>query len=255
MATSALRTRDEDPRTSDYFDGIHYPSCDDQPMAENTAQWASILHTGNALRCWYMHDPNVMVVGNVFIYPERGNPQNNIVPDILVALGVPNLPPRTSYKVWVEGKPPDFVLEIAAPKAWQADRGWKKAAYAKMGVPEYWLFDPLGEFFDPRLEGYRLERGSYVPLAPLDHPELILWSNVLGLLLRPDDDHVRFDDPTTGERSYTLSELKALREELEAVREGEAAECRLEAAERREAEARAVELKALNRRLRSQSAA
>ena len=65
--------------------------------------------------------------------------------------------------------------------------------------------------------------------------------------------------PSSARRSAvwrsTLSELKALREELEAVREGEAAGHRLEAAERREAEARAVELKALNRQLRSQSAA
>jgi hypothetical protein len=33
-------------------------------------------------------------------------------------------------------------------------------------VAEYFLFDPLGECLDPRLQGFRLEGGEYVELEP-----------------------------------------------------------------------------------------
>ena len=230
----------DDPRTSDFVDGIHYPSCDGKPMSENAAQWWSVQDDGGVLRCRYAHDPDVLVVGDLLVYPKQGQPKINVAPDLLVALGVPRLPPRSSYKVWVEGKAPDFVMEVASPSTWEADRGPKKALYAEMGVREYWLFDPKGDFFDPPLEGYRLVRGNYRPLTPLPRQELVLPSEVLGLELRPDVGHVRFHDPATGRDLRTFSEEKAVR--------------RREAAARRKAEARVAELEAENRRLRSQSA-
>ena len=222
----------DDPRTSDFVDGIHYPGCDGKPMSENVAQWRSLQNDGSVLMCRYEHDPNVLVAGDVLVYPKQGQPKINVAPDLLVALGVPKLPHRSSYKVWVEGKVPDFVMEVASPGTWEADRGPKKALYAEVGVREYWLFDPTGDFFDPPLEGYRLVHGNYVALGPLPRQELVLPSKVLGLELRPDAGHVRFHDPAAGEDLHTLPEEKAAR---------------------RKAEARVAELEAENRRLRSQS--
>ena len=46
-----------DPRTSDFVDGIHYPSSDGKPMAENVAQWRSVLRDGSVLECRYEDDP------------------------------------------------------------------------------------------------------------------------------------------------------------------------------------------------------
>ena len=252
LARSAVNG--DDPRTSDFVDGIHYPSCDGKPMSENAAQWWSVQDDGGVLRCRYEHDPNVLVVGDVLIYPKQGQPKINVAPDILVAFGVPKLPPRSSYKVWVEGKAPDFVMEVASASTWKSDRGPKKALYAEMGVREYWLFDPMGDFFDPPLEGYRLVRGTYRPLTPLRRPEFVLPSKVLGLELRPDAGHVRFHDPATGRDLRTFSEEKAARKREAAGRRREAAARRREAAARRKAEARVAELEAENRRLRSQSA-
>ena len=172
---------------------------------------------GSVLMCRYEHDPNVLVAGDVLVHPKRGQPRVNVAPDLLVALGVPKLPHRSSYKVWVEGKAPDFVMEVASPGTWEADRGPKKALYAEMGVREYWLFDPTGDFFDPPLEGYRLVRGNYAPLMPLPRQELVLPSKVLGLELRPDAGHVRFHDPAIGEDVRTPMEDKARVAELEAL--------------------------------------
>ena len=227
-----------DPRASDFAGGVYYPSSDGKPMSENVAQWKAVLADGAVLDCRYEDDPNVMVAGNVLVYPRRGNPCESVVPDLLVAFGVPKLPHRSSYKVWVEGKAPDFVMEVASPSTWQEDRGLKRDVYAAMGVREYWLFDPTSEFFDPPLEGYRLASGEYVPVnACCAAPDSMLPSEVLGLRLRPDDGHVRFRDPATGEDLRTLSE--------------EAAERRREVAERRKAEAKVAELEALVRQLRS----
>lgn len=56
-----------------------------------------------------------------------------------------------------------------------------------LGVQEYFLFDPTGEYFDPILQGYRLVEENYQPLAPLldsTAPLLGLWSEVLSLELR-----------------------------------------------------------------------
>ena len=230
-----------DPRASDIVDGIYYPSSDGKPMAENVAQWRSVLADGSVLLGRYEDDPNVMVAGDVLVYPERGNPRKSVVPDLLVAFGVPKLPHRPSYKVWVEGKAPDLVMEVGSPGTWEADKGPKKEIYAGMGVREYWLFDPTGELFDPPLLGFRLKRGKYVPLAACrGRSELVLASAVLQLELRPDNGHVRFHDPATGEDLPTPLE--------------DAAERRREAAARRKAEAKVAELEALVRQLRSRPA-
>ena len=239
MTAPSLRTSPRsvrngaDPRTLDIVDGVHYPSSDGKPMAENTAQWQALLVHGAVLDCRYRDDPDVLVAGDVLVYPQRGDPSRSVAPDVLVAFGVPKRPHRPSYKVWVEGKAPDFVMEVASPGTWKADRGWKRQAYAAMGVREYWLFDPTGEFFDPPLEGYRLERGGYVPVGACGGtPGLVLPSEALGLRLRPDDGYVRFHDPVTGEDLRTPAE---------------------EAAERRRAEAKIAELETLVRQLRNQS--
>ena len=235
----------EDPRTSDYFDGVYYPSSDGRPMAENVAQWKSVVTDGGVLDCHYEDDAEVMVAGDVAIYPIRGNPRISVAPDLLVAFGVPKLPHRRSYKVWVEGKAPDFVMEVASPNTWKEDRGRKWQRYLSMGVREYWLFDPTGEFFDPPLEGYRSSGGEFVPIERTERaeqaepaPRLELPSDVLGLRLRPDDGHVRFHNPATGQDLRTHSEEIAAR--------------RHETTLRRQAEAKAAELEALVRQLQSQ---
>ena len=226
----------EDPRCEEVFEGIRYPSSDGLPMSDNEWQSKGIHAAYGSLDVHFQHDPNVYVVADILVYPTQGE-SRRIGPDILVAKGVPKLPKRSSYKVWLEGKPPDFVLEIASPSTWRDDRGWKARFYAEMGVAEYWLFDAKGDLFQPPLEGHRLESGVYRPLpARASSAGRVLKSAVLGLELRADGELLRFRDPATGE------DLRTHREEATARRE--------EATARHAAEARVAELEALVRELR-----
>ena len=218
-----------DPRCEEVFDGIRYPSSDGLPMSDNEWQSKGIHAAYGSLDVHFQDDPNVYVVADILVYPTRGE-SRRIGPDILVAKGVPKLPKRSSYKVWLEGKPPDFVLEVASPSTWRDDRGWKARFYAEMGVAEYWLFDAKGDLFQPPLEGHRLESGVYRPLpAHTSSAGRVLKSEVLGLELRAEGELLRFHDPATGE------DLRTHREEATA---------------RHAAEARVAELEALVRELR-----
>jgi Uma2 family endonuclease len=59
--------------------------------------------------------------------------------------------------------PPDLAVEVLSRSTEARDRGWKMAAYARFGVPEYWIVDPVAN----SLEIYRLDSGGYVLDASL----------------------------------------------------------------------------------------
>ena len=67
------------------------------------------------------------VSGDLLIYYEEGNPRVSVAPDVFVVFGVEDRM-RMNYKVWEEGKGPDFVLEVASPRTWREDVGRKRDA-------------------------------------------------------------------------------------------------------------------------------
>ena len=191
---------------------------------------------------------------DILVYPEEGNPRNRIAPDVLVAFGV-GTHSRSSYLVWEEGKPPDWVLEVASPSTASKDLDFKRRAYAAMGVPEYWLFDPKGDVFpagQPQLQGLALSGGGYARLAPrLADGLAMIRSRVLGLDLRVEGEFIRMRDPATRKDILHQGEFKVLAEREAARRKGaearaerEAERAQREAAERLVAQARVAELEA-----------
>ncbi len=61
-------------------------------------------------------------------------------------------------KDWVRGAP-DIVLEILSSSTESNDRGPKLKAYARFGVPEYWIVDPE----ERAIEVYLLGKEGYEP--------------------------------------------------------------------------------------------
>ena len=197
---------------------IDYPSSDGKPLAENDLQARAILYAFGALRVRYRERrSDVYVSADLLIYYEEGNPRVSVAPDVFVVFGVEDHP-RMSYKVWEEGKGPDFVLEVASPNTWEEDVERKPDIYAGLGVREYFLFDPRSEYLSPRLQGYRLVDGTYERLTAVESIDrtLTLHSEVLGLELRAKGEEMRFRDPATGETLLSYGEEHAARRAAEA---------------------------------------
>ena len=223
---------------------VDYPSSDGKPLAENDAQLHAILYAVSALRVYFAARADVYVSGDLLIYYEEGNPRVAVAPDAFVVFGVEDRV-RMNYKVWEEGKGPAFVLEVASWSTWREDVGRKLGVYAELGVTEYFLYDPRGEYLAPRLQGHRLVGGGYegqVSVESIDRT-LTLRSETLGLELRAKGGELRFHDPATGRNLLSHHE-----EHL--ARRKEAAACQEETAARRTAEARVAELEALLRQKR-----
>ena len=212
-------------------------------MAENDAQRDAIMYGIGALTLHFRDRPDVYVSGDLLIYYEEGNPRVSIAPDVFVVFGVEDRR-RPNYKLWEERRAPAFVLEVASPSTWRDDLGRKRSVYARLGVREYWQYDPDGEHLPARLQGERLTRSGYVrqPVETMPDGTLALYSDTLGLELRAAPGReMRFRDPATGD------DLRSHDEEADAR---QAAETRAAAAETRAAaaEARAAELEAHLRR-------
>jgi len=229
---------------------IDYPTSDGKRLAENDPQLHAIHYAFGALRMRYDDRPDVYVSADLLIYYKEGNPRVSVAPDVFVVFGVEDRM-RGNYKVWEEGKGPDFVLEVASPNTWREDVERKPGIYAGLGVREYFLFDPMGEHFTPRLQGYRLVEGRYERLRAVESIDrtLTLSSEVLGLELRAKGEEMRFHDPATDETLLSYVEEHAARREETAARQAaelragrETAARREEAAVRRAAEARVAEL-------------
>ena len=228
---------------------IDYPSSDGQPMAENDAQRSAIIYGIGALARHFKSRQDVYVSGDLLIYYREGNPRLSVAPDVFVVFGVAKRE-RPNYKLWEEGRAPAFVLEVASPSTWRDDLGRKRSLYARLGVREYWQYDPTGEHLPARLQGERLTPSGYVrqPAATARDGTLTLRSRTLGLELRAAPGReMRFRDPATGcdllshdeEAEARQAEAEARRTEAEA-RRAEAEARRAEAEARRAAETRAA---------------
>ena len=122
-------------------------------------------------------------------------------PDLVIAFGVSPEDYRASngYIVSEQGKPPDFVMEVASPSTAEVDTGDKRDYYAGLGIPEYWRFDETVEHHGARLAGEILEGGDYqqVPIDEVVPGVVQGYSPVLNLIIRWDHGRLVWVDPAT----------------------------------------------------------
>ena len=167
---------------------VHYPESDGKPMGETDVHRdAMIRHIG--LLQHLFRGQRVYVSWDLHVYYEQGNPKKFIVPDAFVAKGV-NSKKRRIYKIWIEGKAPNAIIETTSRKTQRKDTLDKPALYAKLGVKEYFLFDPEQEYLEPPLQGHRLASDGYHPIVPDETGALV--SEQLGLRLRLEDAVIQF---------------------------------------------------------------
>ena len=211
-----------------------YPYSDGRVLMEADPHANAIVEMRNKLRRHFADAGNIYVAGSMAVYFREGDPQAVVAPDVFVVLGVEKRD-RRSYKLWDEGGvAPAWVIEVASPSTRRLDATSKLGTYERMGVSEYWRFDPEGRQIRQGLEGWRLEGLKYGPVAVRRQAggARSYWSEVLGLELRAEGRLLRFRDPRTGQ------DLKTHAEAHDAL---DNAECRAKNAERRvdeESEAR-----------------
>ena len=147
-----------------------YPVRDGNPMAETPIHWRATVDAAMALEFFFEERSDVYVGCDMLMYYQEGDVNGNVVPDVWVAFGVPKLPERNNWLIWLEGKGPDFVLEITSENTELEDEGRKKRIYEALGVREYWQFDPEGDYLDPILNGRGLgPDGKYRDLVLKEH--------------------------------------------------------------------------------------
>jgi Uma2 family endonuclease len=177
---------------------IVYPTSDGKPLAETYDHLYAILVTLEVLR-QYLAGQEATVLANQFLYYAQGFPKLRVAPDVMVIFGVaPG--GRDSYKLWEEGQAPSVVFEMTSKGTQQEDQAIKRHLYAQIGVEEYWLFDPKGEWLESPLMGFRLVQNEYVPIADLR-------SEVLGLQLAVEGKLIAFTELATGRRLLAPAEL------------------------------------------------
>ena len=206
-------------------DDTEYPESDGQPMAETELHRDLMIDSILTLKARFQDLLAVCVSGNMFMYYAIGDASRSVSPDVFVTFGIERKQ-RRIYRVWEEGKPPDFVLEFSSKRTVSNDLGAKKNLYAEvLGVREYFLYDAERKYLPTPLMGFRLVGTEYVPILP--EPDGKVFAETLGLSLGLRGDGFGFYEPIAGrwletpmdEAAARAEEAAALAERLEAEAE------------------------------------
>lgn len=228
---------------------IVYPESDNQPMAETEAHRDEMIDLVQALQYHYRDQDDVYVGGNLFLYYEEGNLQAVVAPDVFVVHGVPKLvvrggveEKRRTFQLWQEGRAPSMVIEVTSEHTGREGHRPQEGQVRELGGRGVFLWDPLGGYLKPRLQGFRLLSGAYRSMALTADGSLL--SRTTGLTLAVEGNHLRLLVTATGEP------LLADRERAAAAQQW----AEEEAAARRQAERQAESLRAELARVRAELA-
>ena len=190
------------------YDDEGYP-CESRNVTESSTHDDLLNYFRNSAFALLADQDDAMVQERLLILFEQGNPRAAVEPDITIALGV-GRHHRNSYKIWVEGQPPDLVVEGLSENTWRRDVDIKPALYSDLGVREFWQIDPLGRLAQP-ITGYRLHRGVYRPIPATAAGAYS--SDVLHAELSYDRVEMKIRSMATGERIPPLQEALQMRNE------------------------------------------
>ena len=205
-----------------------YPETDGKPMAASDFHLEILIQLLQTLKAHFAQMPDVYVSGDILTYYTEGDPRAVIAPDVLISYGI-GQKQRHIYKVWEEGKPPDFVIEFSSKTTYQNDLTGKMTIYAALGIPNYFLYDAEALYLPSSLMGFRLVEGLYLPITP--SADGGIHSDVLGLDFHIRDTRLAVYDPVGKEWLRTPAEQNATRAENAEARAEQEASARQKAEE------------------------
>lgn len=223
MATGSV-TATPIPRHAPPRAAVYYPESDGKPMAETDLHRQVMMDVISMLERWFGdRREDVYISGNILVYYIEGDPRRSVSPDALVIKGVRSFQ-REVVKLWEEGRAPQVVFEITSRSTRREDLGRKRRLYAQLGVREYYMYDPLGEYLEPRLQAWVLAddptNGHAYREMPLLTEEPGYFSPELGLEVRlRRDGSLGLRDPEAGQWLETIAELHTARQQAETARQ------------------------------------
>lgn len=162
---------------------------------------------------WLLRRQVCAVHENYNFYRTTDEHERPLVPDIAIIKGIPRSHTR-SYRVGISGPPPQVVFEFASEETWRKDLLNKPGAYQRMGVEEYYAYDPnwpalpFSRRRGQRLFGWQRDRKTGVLREmPLDSDGR-LWSPFLQSYLVPDGELLSLTDRFGNSRLTQAEEEK-----------------------------------------------
>lgn len=204
------------------------------PIVDSHEQQRTFRYAGNVLHAHFADREDVTVGVDLGMYylPEdvRGGvligggwqqtPAHYtplVVPDVLVAFGVPRRRYGGSYQTWNAGKVPDFVMEVASTSTWREDYGRKRDLYERLGIQEYFIYDARDGH--QRLTAWRANAmGDYDEVLPAMHEGLGpgIRSELVGLVAFVEESgDFGWWDPIRRERQRDYEEERYARKQAE----------------------------------------
>ena len=205
---------------------IFYPSEDGEPLAETSVHADAIMATVAVLRNYLAEKfaaRSPVVLADQFLYYAQGFPRLRVAPDVMVIFDIAQKP-YDNYKIWETGKIPSVIFEMTSESTQAHDQTKKQELYESIGVLEYWLFDPKGEWIPEKLRGYRRQAN-----LPAKAEDLLVYeaiadglSQVLELRLEVAGSLINFYRQDNGEKLLIPSELfSALQEQTQRAESAE----------------------------------
>jgi len=143
---------------------IIYPTSDGEPLAETQEHSWAILIT-LSIFSQYLKGRQAVVFANQFFYYIEKKPMARVAPDVMVVFDIP-VKLYGNYKLWEGQQTPAIIFEMTSAGTKATDWNFKKMLYEQLGVQEYWMFDPYGDWIPEQLCGYRLnDEGLYKPIT------------------------------------------------------------------------------------------
>ncbi len=192
-------------RIERYYDA-HPDEVEGEDLSQTFFHFAALQYLLAVLR-WMYRDEDVEAVSEINLYVTARPQETPVSPDVTIIDGL-QIEQRSdaesrSYYVGEDGPPPRVAFEVASEETWRHDLEQKPARYEKLGVREFFAFDPNQRSFwkgswagQGRLLGWRLDpaTGHYESL-PKD-AEGSLWSEELQSFVEMQGRYLRVYTPS-----------------------------------------------------------
>lgn len=165
---------------------------------------------------WLFRGQPCAIYDNLNHYQTLDTMEYPVAPDVAVIKGEVHRK-RRSWTVGETGPAPQVVFEIASKETWRNDLLKNPHKYYRMGVEEYYLYDPEApqhlKYKGRRLVGWQLNRDKKMLEEIQPDEQGRLWSEQLQSFLVPEGDNLRLYD-SEGQRRLTEAEARERHERM-----------------------------------------